>query len=180
MLVVGPERLLPPRADVHRKETRMTEREASTTGTTIFQWHPQYRGRSVEAVEHELASEIARDQRAYELALSGAEQSEHEALASVMELEKRWSDYSFGWAEMPPDALARRIVDFELERDRRQELIPYAQYRDEVAPVDAVVRGGGWRASMNDEQRRKVANIGALAIMAAVVLMIIIVLIVVL
>lgn len=156
----------------------MTEREASTTGVTTFQWHPQYRGRSVDTVERELASEIAKDQRAYELALSGAEASEHDALASVMELEKRWSDYSFGWAELPPDELARRIVDFEQERERRQELIPYAQYQDEVAPLSHGASGDGWRASLSDEQRRKVANIGAIVIMAAVVLIIAIVLIV--
>ncbi|HWV35063.1 MAG TPA: hypothetical protein VNZ55_05475 [Thermomicrobiales bacterium] len=156
----------------------MTEHEASTAGITTFQWHPHYRGRSVEAVERELASEIGNDQRAYEVALSGADVSEHDALASVMELEKRWSDYSFGWAEMEPDALARRIVAFEQERERRQELISYDQYRDEVDAVP--VSGGGWRASMDDEQRRRVANIGAAIIMAAVVLIVIIVLIVVL
>lgn len=163
-----------------RKETCMTEREATTTGATTFQWHPQYRGRTVESVRHELASEIAKDQRAYELALSGAEQSEHEALASLMDLEKRWSDYSFGWAEVPPEELAGRIVAFELERERRHELIPYAQYQDEVAPLATPASGGGWRASIGDGPGRKVTNTGAIAIVAAVVLLIIIVLIVVL
>lgn len=153
----------------------MTDQQAPAAGATTFQWHPHYRGRSVAAVERHLASEIAKDQRAYELALSGAEASEHEALASVMELEKRWSDYSFGWAEMPPDALARRIVLFEQERERRQQMISYEQYRDEVAAVDSPVAGSGWRASMSDEQRRKVANIAAVVIMVAVLLVIIIV-----
>lgn len=154
----------------------MTEHQATTGEETIFQWHPQYRGRSAEDVERELADEIAKDQQAYELALSGAEQSEHEALASVMDLEKRWSDYSFGWAEMPPEALAHRIVEFELERDRRQEMISFEQYQIEGSPAGAPVSGEGWRASMSDDQRRKIANIGAGVIMAVILLVIIVVL----
>src|SRR5699024_6696703 len=98
------------------RERHMTDhqtRQGDVEGQE-FQWHPQYRGRSAEDVERDLARKIAKDQRAYEVALSGAEESEYDALASVMDLEKRWSIYSFGWAEMDPDVLARRIVDFEL------------------------------------------------------------------
>ena len=136
-----------------------------------FTWHPAYGGRSTDEVRRELADEIARDQRAYQLALEGAEQSEHASLSSVMEIEKRWSVYSFDWADTEPMALAGRIVAFELERDRRQELFPYAEYRERSARQDRPAQGG-LRASMSDDQRHRVANIGAgivLAILAIIV-----------
>lgn len=149
----------------------MTDHQPSTANSDerVFTWHPDYRGRRATSVERELAGQIANDQRAYELALSGAEKSEHQALASVMEVEKRWSVYSFDWAETAADDLARRIVDFELERDRRHELIPYDDYKDEASPRPNDIPGG-WRASMSDEQRLRVAKIGAWVIMAAIVL----------
>ena len=90
-----------------------------------------------------LAEEIARDQRAYALALEGAEHSEHASLSSVMEIEKRWSLYTFDWVDMDPEVLAGRIVEFELERDRRRELFPYSDYRDMVSPSAATGRAGG-------------------------------------
>jgi hypothetical protein len=154
----------------------MTDHQAhrADTDERTFTWHPDYRGRTCESVERELADKIAIDQRAYELALSGAEKSEHQALASVMELEKRWSVYSFDWPETPSDGLARRIVEFELERDRRQEMIDYEQYRDE-SEARPQAASGGWRESMTDPERRRVANIGAAAVMVAIVLVLIIV-----
>ena len=139
-----------------------------------FTWHPDYRGRTRDSVERELIDQISNDQRAYELALSGAEKSEHQALESVMELEKRWSVYSFDWPETPTNELARRIVDFELERNRRQEMISYEQYREEAEPAREPV-GGGWRESMSDAERRRIANIGAAAILLLIVVVIIIV-----
>lgn len=148
---------------------------AAATGERTFTWHPNYRGRSAESVEQDLAEQLVRDQHAYELALSGADKSEHQALASVMELEKRWSTYSFDWAEMPAAELARRIVAFELERDRREEMIPYDQYRDEAAPAQATP-DAGWREAMSDEQRRRVARLGAGVVMIVVALGIIIIL----
>lgn len=144
-----------------------------------FTWHPEYRGRTAESVERELTNQIRSDQRQYELALSGAEKSEHQALASVMELEKRWSVFSFDWADTPPEELARRIVDFELARDRQQEMISYNEYRSESA-VQPARAPGGWRASMSDTERRRVANIGAIVIMVSVLLVVILVLSVVL
>lgn len=139
-----------------------------------FTWHPEYRGRTSENVERELADQISNDQRAYELALSGAEKSEHQALASVMELEKRWSIYSFDWPETSADELARRIVDFEMERNRRQEMISYEQYCEEAEPARQAA-GGGWRESMSDAERRRIANIGAAAILLLIVVVIIVV-----
>lgn len=145
---------------------------ASSQDGTTFTWHENYRGRTSDDVIRELAGEIANDQRAHELALSGAEQEEHAALASVMELEKRWSEYSFDWADMPPEELARRIVDFELERDRRQQMISWEQYRAEVAPPDAAP--AGWRASLSDEDRRRYANCGAILIIGLIIVIILI------
>lgn len=142
------------------------------TGGNAFSWHDAYRGQSREDVERELADQIASDQRAYELALSAAEKEEHAALASVMELEKRWSGYSFDWADMPAEDLARRIVDFEWERERRQEMISWEQYRDEASPSDT--RPQGWRESMSDEDRRRYANCGAIMIMALILLVVIV------
>jgi hypothetical protein len=153
-------------------DTQLREHDA---GERTFTWHPEYRGRTVESVERELTNQIMSDQRQYELALSGAEKSEHQALASVMELEKRWSVFTFDWADTPPEDLARRIVDFELARDRWQEMISYNEYRAEASAGTAVPTGG-WRASMTDAERRRVANIGAVVIMVSVLLVIIVVL----
>lgn len=144
-----------------------------------FSWHPEYRGRTAESVERELANQIRSDQRQYELVLSGAEKSEHQALASVMELEKRWSVFSFDWADTPPEELARRIVDFELARDRRQEMISYSEYRAEM-PTGTTVAGGGRRGSISGTERGKTANIAAIVIMVSVLLVVIVVLSVVL
>lgn len=100
-----------------------------------FSWHPTYKGRSYEDVRRELANEIARDQRAYNLAMEGAEADEHDSLSSVIDLDRKWSDFDLGWAEADPAALAGRILDFEAERDRRHELMGWQGYRDEELPV---------------------------------------------
>ena len=159
----------------------MTDTQPQRPGVDerTFTWHPEYRGRTAESVERELMNQIRSDQRQYELALSGAEKSEHQALASVMELEKRWSVFTFDWADTPPEDLARPIVDFELERDRRQEMISYTEYRSEAATA-VPAAGGGWRTSMADTDRRRMASIGAIAIVVSVLLVFIVVLSVVL
>ena len=144
-------------------------RPIEPAGETSFVWHPQYAGQTADTLRRDLAAEIARDQRAYELALEGAEHSEHASLSSVMEIEKRWGVYSFDWADMDANVLADRIVDFELERERRRELFPYAEYRDQARPSAA----GGVRASMSDDQRRRVANIGAVAILVILAIIVI-------
>jgi len=112
-----------------------------------FSWHPTYAGQTFDTVQRSLASEIERDQRQYRLALEGAEQSEHESLSSVVELERRWGNYAFDWAEMDPEELAARIVSFERERERRQEMVTFADYRAQGGLVggddDARQREGG-------------------------------------
>lgn len=147
----------------------------------MFEWHPDYRGRSLEQVTRDLESEIARDQRAYEVALMGAEESEHDALASVVDVERRWSSYHFGWNDTPPGELAERIAAFEWEREQRQEMISWQEYRNTSAGgAPSAQTGGDWRASMSDEQRRKVANILAAVILGLVIVAIIVVLVLVL
>ena len=103
-----------------------------------FVWHPEYGGRTVAEVRAELATRIASDQRAYALALEGAEGHETDALASVVPLERTWGPFDMDWAEGNADELADRVLAFELERERRRELFPYAVYRERLqaaAPV---------------------------------------------
>jgi alkanesulfonate monooxygenase SsuD/methylene tetrahydromethanopterin reductase-like flavin-dependent oxidoreductase (luciferase family) len=98
----------------------------------VFTWHPKYKGQEVERVRRDLRDEIGRDQRQYALSLEGAEQAEHDSLSTVVELERRWGSYDFDWAETDPQELADRIIQFELERDSRQELISFSDYRAEL------------------------------------------------
>ena len=111
----------------------MTEAPNQEQPIANFTWHPTYVGQSEDRVRRGLREEIGRDQRQYALSLEGAEAAEHDSLASVVELERRWGQFDFDWAETDPDALADRIVDFELERDQRRELIGYAAWRAEQA-----------------------------------------------
>jgi hypothetical protein len=152
---------------------------ATTADETVFQWHPDYKGQSIDKVRSDLELEIGRDQRAYELALQGAEESEHDALASVVDLERRWSIYDFGWHEADPASLARRITDFQWAREQQREMISWDAYRSSGAPLPPTSRasGGDWRTSMSDEQRRRAANIGAGIIVAVLVILVIVALV---
>jgi hypothetical protein len=103
----------------------------SSRQPATFNWHPAYAGQSVDNVRRELIHEIGRDQRQYALALEGAEASEHDSLNSIVELERRWGTYDFDWAETDPEILADKVIAFELERDQRQEMIGFAEWRAE-------------------------------------------------
>lgn len=153
-----------------------------TATDAVFTWHPDHRGRRLADVTRDLESEITRDQRAYELALSGAEESEHDALASVVDVDRRWSPYSFGWNEADPAELAERIARFEWEREQRRELISWEDYRNAGQSPGTRSTAGrqDWRASMGDTQRRKAANLLAGVIVALIVVAIIAVLVLVL
>lgn len=158
------------------------ERDATTSSAgQAFQWHPQYQGRRVENVQRDLADEIARDQRQYEVALMGAEESEHDALASVVDVERRWSGFDFGWNEADPNDLARRIAEFEWQREQRHEMFSWQEYRNTSATVARPAgTGPDWRASMSDGRRRTVANGLAALIVGLIVVAIAVVLILVL
>lgn len=114
-----------------------------TTTNAAFTWHPAYAGRSHTQVRAELEHEISRDQRSYALALDGAEHSEHDSLSTVVDVERRWSGYEFDWAEMDAGELADRVLAFEVERERRQELISFADYRAGGGLVDDASGTGG-------------------------------------
>jgi hypothetical protein len=113
----------------------VTDLTPSLSGDERFAWHPTYRGRTAREVRDELRVEIDRDQRQYALSMEGAEEHEQRVLASVIELERRWSGYDFGWLEVDPGELADRIVAFEWERERRQTLIPFEEYRRSLEPA---------------------------------------------
>jgi hypothetical protein len=114
---------------------------AAATDADRFAWHPTYRGRTLDEVRAGIEQELGRDQRAYTLALEGAERQENAALASVIELERKWGTYDLDWAETEPGALAERVAAFEQVREQRRELIPYAAYRAELAPAPTATAG---------------------------------------
>ncbi len=103
-----------------------------------FAWHPVWQGRSVAEVRDELRVQAGRDQRAYALALEGAERHENDALASVVRLERTWGGIALDWPEADPDALAEAMLAAERERERRREMTPIVELRDLLPrPVSA-------------------------------------------
>jgi hypothetical protein len=109
-----------------------------------FTWHPQYKGRLLLDVREELVREISADQRAYQLAMEAAEAREDDALATVLRIEKRWSPYDLNWAETDPEQLADRILQWEWERERRQELFPYSEMREQTPLPDVSPAQASW------------------------------------
>ncbi|MBA3450163.1 MAG: hypothetical protein H0T18_03000 [Chloroflexia bacterium] len=112
-----------------------------------FTWHPEYVGRLLLDVRQELVSDLTADQRAYALAMDAAEAREDDALTSVLRLEKRWSPYDLNWAETDPGQLADRILQWEWERERRQELFPFSELREQAprpAPPREQASWLGW------------------------------------
>ena len=107
-----------------------------------FVWHPQYRGQTVAEVRAALLDDLRSDQRAYAITIDGPPENESEILARVVGLEKKWGPYALDWATAEPAAIVDRAVAFERERDARQELFRYAEYRERNAPV-AQSRGAG-------------------------------------
>ena len=111
--------------------TDQTDRQPTAEPVDPFRWHPEYASKRYDEVQADLASEIASDQKAHRLAMEGAEDAEQDALVSVVNLERKWGPYDFDWAEQDPNDLAARIVAFERERERRQEMITWSDYRAE-------------------------------------------------
>ena len=119
-------------------------------GDRRFAWHPQYRGQRPADVRAQIRDELRSDQRSYALTIDGPPESESDMLVRVMELEKRWGPYAMDWATADLDEIADRAVDFELERDARQELFPYSEYRERHAPVG--IRADAARPDDADER----------------------------
>jgi hypothetical protein len=109
-----------------------------------FTWHPEYTGRLLLDVREELVREISADQRAYALAMEAAEVREGDALATVLRIEKRWSPYDLNWAEADPAQLADRILQWEWERERRREMFPYAEMREQAPLPDVPPAQASW------------------------------------
>jgi hypothetical protein len=107
-------------------------------GEERFVWHPVWQGRAIDEVRAELRDQAGRDQRAYALALEGAERHENDALSSVVRLERTWGGIALDWPETDPDALAEAMLAAERERERRREMTPLAELRDLLPrPVSA-------------------------------------------
>lgn len=136
--------------------------ESANDTSQKFTWHPDYVGKTFESVRRDLIDDITRDQRAYHMALEEAEKEEFGAFNSVRELEKRWSDYDFGWFDVPPESLANKILAFERDRDHRQVMMSWKEWRAESSPQSGtpstVSQKTDWRENLSDEQRRKLAS----------------------
>lgn len=143
--------------------------------TGQFTWHPEYVGETFESVRRQLEDDIQRDQRAYHLALEDAEKEEFGAFNSVRELEKRWSDFDFGWADVPPKYLADRIISFERARDERQELFDWQDWKAESIqqPVESTTpaQKQDWRENLTDEQRKRLASALSIAVLFGMALL---------
>lgn len=107
----------------------MRDRQDAVAGDEVFTWHPTYAGKSMVEVRSILVEDIGRDQRAYALAMEGAEHAEGASLTAIVELERRWSPYDFDWTEVDANDLADRILAFERVRENRQEMISFADFR---------------------------------------------------
>lgn len=152
------------------------QHEANPTPSDQFVWHPEYRGRSFQAVEQNLVSEIRRDQQSYQLFLENAEKEEHDAFNSVRELEKRWSDYDFGWTEVPAETLAARIMEFERAREERQEMFSWKEWKmsgaqPTTAAPEVPLQTGDWREKLTDQQRRRLASSLSVAVILGMILL---------
>jgi hypothetical protein len=141
---------------VDKRNECVTDRQEATGVEETFAWHPTYAGKSVAEVRSIVTEDIARDQRAYALAMEGAEHAEGASLTTIVELERRWSPYDFDWAEMDASTLAGRIVAFEQDRENRQEMIPFAEHRSTrgVSETDSVV-------ALSSAQSLPIMKIGA-------------------
>jgi hypothetical protein len=91
-----------------------------------------------------LVDDISADQRAHELAMDAAETKESDVLASIMALDKKWSEYNLGWAEADPGQLADRILEWRWEQEKRHELIPYAELRSQAPLPDIPAQQASW------------------------------------
>lgn len=148
------------------------------TDDAQFEWHPIYAGRTYESVQRELADSIRSDQRAYHGALDNAEREEFGAFAAVRDIEKRWSSYDLGWAEMDADTLAQRITTFERAREYQQAMISWDEWRgmSPTPSATASTEKTDWRENLTDEQRRKLASAIAITILVMFFVLVVIIL----
>ena len=153
----------------------MSELGGQGTATERFAWHPEYRGQTVEQARNSIRADLAHDQRAYHLAMEGAEHQEQAALASVIDLERRWGTFNLDWSEADVDALTDEVLSFERERERRQELIAYRDYRQE-RPTTPTPRSAAGMAGMTTATSSPGIRWGAIIAVAVVLILILLLL----
>lgn len=117
--------------------------DAEITEATRFDWHPDYRGRTVGEVRATLLDDLRSDQRAYALTIDGPPENESQILVRVVGLEKKWGPYALDWATAEPGEVIDRAIPFEVARDRAHELFPYNRYRDRNAPARPATASSG-------------------------------------
>ena len=115
-----------------------------------FAWHPQYRGQTTDEVRAILLEDLRLDQRSYAITMDGPDENESEILVRVVGLEKKWGPYALDWATAEPVTVVDRVMDFEREREDRQELFPYAQYRDRHANLNSSAPSGSGSAILDE------------------------------
>ena len=76
--------------------------------------------------------------------MEAAEAKESDALASIMALDKKWSEYDMGWAEADPGQLADRILEWRWEQEKRHELIPFSEIRAAAPPPEIPPQQAAW------------------------------------
>ncbi|MGC4107716.1 MAG: hypothetical protein QM753_15450 [Thermomicrobiales bacterium] len=134
---------------------QLSQTSTPTTSTpatrAFFAWHPAYQGREVESVRRDIADELRRDQRAYELALQAAEQNESASLQSILTLDGRWSPFDLGWVEADPVQLTDYVVAVEVERDRLQRMASPKQLWAQVPPPHIAHAGPAVREEFSAE-----------------------------
>ena len=160
---------------VSQKVSILSSDSAQETAADTFAWHPDYAGRTFESVHRELTDQIERDQRAYHLALENAEKEEFGAFTTVRDLEKRWSDFDFGWFDTPANQVAARILAFEKARDTKQELLSWQAWRSENQSRPQEIHTMSeekrdWRENLSDEQRKKIASAMSVGVILLMVL----------
>lgn len=143
---------------------------APTGAGETFVWHPKYAGSTREAVQQELLAEVQSDQRAYALALEGAEQYESEALQSVLQLDRKWGLLSLDWAEADPVALAEVMTAAEWQREERREMTPLAE-------LTAGINRPGLEPPPAEEEKIRLTNPNAQMIVLVVMLVLVLVLV---
>lgn len=150
--------------------TDQTDRQLTDEPVDAFRWHPEYANKRYDEIQADLASEIASDQKAHRLAMEGAEDAEQDALVSVVNLERKWGPYDFDWAEQDPNDLAARIVAFERERERRQEMITWSDYRAE-STEEGELNDAGERPAPDLSTRSKAMALVLVALLILVILL---------
>lgn len=147
-----------------------------TDSTDVFQWHPDYVGRTYESVQREISENLRRDQLAYQNALNNAERAEFDSFTTIRDLERKWSQYDLSWSEVDSTKLTERITAFERARDEAQELFSWQDWKASQSSVAVPGEKTDWRENLTDQQRRNMASAIAMGVIVLAFLIIIVLL----